>query len=309
MICNANTIESMKPPGGFTLDLNAVAPNVAIGGLESKTGTDANRVITGAVSAEIERTSGVTTATEASFDISATSTTITGIAMSNSPWNTSDSAADDKTQPWVTALEFAIETAGTKTLNTSTGVLTRLTEFLHGQDDPQTTDVTEGHGLSYETTGGAAKYGRRYGGPFNLSGYMAKSDGNVVNCYDQAAALTTFGRLLGIEVRYAYMNKFGYINTVNLVGVGDCNNPFYENGTAINSKVVGNDLLWSSRTGFGNHAFVMLGDNVYDACALTVNKLYDDYLADAIDTSTPDESAAAGTLTNRAFYNVTIKLP
>ncbi|MDR2757566.1 MAG: hypothetical protein LBC20_17900, partial [Planctomycetaceae bacterium] len=110
----------------------------------------------------------------------------------------------------------------------------------------------------------------------------------------------------GISVQYTYMNKFGYINTVNLVGIGNCNNPFYNNGTAINSPVVGADLLLPNRTGFGNHAFAMLGNDVYDACALTIGVSFNNYLMTAIDTSTTAESVVAGSLTDRVFRVITL---
>jgi hypothetical protein len=49
------------------------------------------------------------------------------------------------------------------------------------------------------------------------------------------------------------------------------------------------------RTGFGNHTFAMLGNDVYDACALTVGTTLNDYLTTAIDTSTIAEALVAGT--------------
>jgi hypothetical protein len=105
------------------------------------------------------------------------------------------------------------------------------------------------------------------------------------------------------------MDEFGYINTVNLVGVGNCNNPFYNNGTAINSPVVGADLLLPNRTGFGNHAFTMLGNDVYDACALTIGVSFNTYLTTAIDTSTVAESAVAGNIGDKDMGNVILAFP
>lgn len=45
--------------------------------------------------------------------------------------------------------------------------------------------------------------------------------------YDQAGALVVLGRLLGINVEYKYMTRFGYINPTALVDISPCNNPFY----------------------------------------------------------------------------------
>ncbi|MGL6194250.1 MAG: hypothetical protein ACRC2T_05450, partial [Thermoguttaceae bacterium] len=168
-----------------------------------------------------------------------------------------------------------------------------------------------GHGMKYDTTSGASGFGTFYvggSGTFRLTDYINKT-GTTVNCYDQASAVFMLGRILGIEVKYAYMSRLGYIKTVNLVGVGNCNNPFYENGTAINSKIVGADLLSPNRTGFSNHAFAMLGENVYDACALTLGISFSNYLTTAIDTSTTAESAVAGTLADRVFGNITLAFP
>ena len=223
-------------------------------------------------------------------------------AAGGSPWNVADNTTtDDRVMPWVTALRFAIDTAGTKGEATPATALSQLTSYLHN-----------GHGMTYDTTNGAPGFGTFHGNQlsqdsFNLTNYINKT-GTVVNCYDQAAAVYTLGRLLGIEVNYAYMNKFGYINTVNLVGVGNCNNPFYVGKPSpYNVPVVGSDD--TGRTRFGNHAFAMLGDNVYDACALTLGELFSSYLTSAIDTSTPAESAVAGTVTNRVFRTIALALP
>jgi hypothetical protein len=82
---------------------------------------------------------------------------------------------DDKTQPWVSALEFAIQTANVKGKTTSDAALSQLTTFLH-----------TGHGMAYDTTTGASQYFNLTEMKFDLTGYMVKSLGNLVNCYDQA---------------------------------------------------------------------------------------------------------------------------
>jgi hypothetical protein len=100
-----------------------------------------------------------------------TTTFYTVLDVPNGPWNVADTTTpdtndvtktipkDDKIQPWITALEFAIQTANTKGQSTPATALGQLTTFLHAQDDPTTTDVIEGHGMTYDTTNGASGFG------------------------------------------------------------------------------------------------------------------------------------------------------
>jgi hypothetical protein len=222
----------------------------------------------------------------------------TGTTTGDSPWNTADTTTDNKIQPWVTALEFTIQTANTKSKATPASALGQLTTYLHS-----------GHGMTYDTTSGASGFGTFYAtgnGTFRLSDYISQL-GTTVNCYDQAAGVFILGRILGIDVQYAFMSKFGYINTVNLVGVGNCNNPFYSSmNPPYNIPVVGSDD--AGRTYFGNHAFTMLDNDVYDACALSIGVSFNAYLTTTIDTSTAIENAVAGSLTDRKFPSITIKI-
>ncbi len=190
-----------------------------------------------------------------------------------SPWDVSDSfSTDDKHQPWVKALEFVTNTAGVN-VKDDVGAMATLTTYLHG-----------GHGLTYDTVSGAPEYASGgLGGTMLLSEYIDKSRGNVINCYDQAAAVTSLGRLLGLDVQYKFMEPFGYINTVDLVGVGNCNNPFFTMNRF--PQIAAADE--TGRSLFGNHAFAMYGGHVYDACALEAGtKTLAAYLAAVIDTST-----------------------
>ena len=136
----------------------------------------------------------------------------------------------------------------------------------------------------------------------DLTGYMAKSSnkyktpGNVINCYDQAAAVCSFGTLLGIDVEYKYLRPFGYINTINIVGRGNSNNPFY--GYYNTSKMIGVDD--SSRSGFGNHAFAVFNGYVFDACAGPAlgTQTEAQYMSDTIDTATANKLYATGTVSD-----------
>jgi hypothetical protein len=157
-------------------------------------------------------------------------------------------------------------------------------------------------GFKYDTINGAPWYGGRLYGtkPFNLSRYLkdASSPQKRVNCYDQAAAVQTLCGAIGVNIGWVAMDPYGQINETNLVGIGLCNNPFFEsNGT--NKIVHPSD---PKRTGFGNHAFtdfedsknldniqtVLISNNKYmiDACAgpHMASETFNDYLCSAIDT-------------------------
>jgi hypothetical protein len=103
---------------------------------------------------------------------------------------------------------------------------------------------------------------------------------NTVNCYDQSAAVQAFCACLGVNVTGIYQDPFGYIKTTKLVGVGDCNNPFYKSKrkkppvdprrVVLDDPPVPDDDSKPKRTGFGNHAFIEnknAGAHIRDACA------------------------------------------
>lgn len=117
---------------------------------------------------------------------------------------------------------------------------------------------------TYDTTNGAAHFGpTNTGGEFDLSDYLSVGQTEIVNCYDQAGILQVLLGNLGIASQWQFMQPFGFINTTDLIGVGQCNNPFYAgNGTA---PVVGENF--ATRTNFGNHAFIGYGNVTFDACA------------------------------------------
>ena len=150
-----------------------------------------------------------------------------------------------------------------------------------------------------------------------LTGYMTKSRGSIVNCYDQAAAVQTLGTLLGIDIKYNYMDPFGYINKVNLVGVGECNNPFFNDPDItsdtnkiplINPPSGNNSFIYPEISGFGNHAFTMYNGQVFDSCAGPVLGIsVADYITNTIDKSTDDKeevSGNAGDIVVQTFNNL-----
>jgi hypothetical protein len=90
------------------------------------------------------------------------------------------------------------------------------------------------------------------------------------------------------------MLPFGYINIVNLVGVGNCNNPFYSNPAYPTNVITGTDDI--TRSSFWNHMFTRLGGKVNDACAgpSIGTQTEAQYVADTVDVSTSGELNPAG---------------
>ena len=254
------TITTIYTDGELTITVD--------GGLSSTSG--GITTITGATSITVSATyTSGGTVDLGSIIIAAGTTTIEKITVSSaSPWNANDNpAGDDKSMPWVSALEFTIETAGTKGNATAEDALAQLTTFLHS-----------GYGLQYDMGGGGgSKYGvNSTGGSFNVTNYINKTS-TIVNCYDQAAAVTVFGRLLGIEVQYAFSKSFGYIKTTALVGYDPANaltnqymtnSPFSLTPFVVDTTTTYGRIMNASdtRTSFGNHAYATYNGTVYDAC-------------------------------------------
>lgn len=115
----------------------------------------------------------------------------------------------------------------------------------------------------YEVVGGAASYGGATK-TFELTEYIDGSLG-FVNCYDQTYAVIVFSAALGMSVDGLFLEPFGFINTVDLVGWGPCNNPFPHGLPVKNYLIV--DVKDPYRSGFGNHMFCEFITHVYDACA------------------------------------------
>jgi hypothetical protein len=161
---------------------------------------------------------------------------------------------------WVEAMRLMFKRAGVTGFKRPESISAKVTTYCHS-----------GHGMIYETVMGRPRFKvSPLGGDFELMNYITKKKGdnlyNIVNCYDQAAAVQAFCACLGVDVSWIFQYPFGYIKTTDLVGVGMCNNPFYKsNGTL---PIVPDDD--SGRTRFGNHAFIENGNTgayIRDACA------------------------------------------
>ena len=206
--------------------------------------------------------------------------------------------------------------------NLWTNALDFCNTFLEGKDDPQetmaaiTSNLFYNMGLRYDTVNSASHYwgtvGSNTNGIFELTRYMARGD-NLVNCHDQAYGVATFASLLGIKVQVVEAMPFGYINTVNFVGIGPCNNPIYQKTgeieywkdkwydqvglvpTRMTNTVLRSQVCFADETQrsyFQSHAFVGVVDGrIFDACVGPAlgTLLINDYMRSVIDYSTENE--------------------
>jgi hypothetical protein len=221
------------------------------------------------------------------------------------PWK---NAHGEHENAWTNVLEFAIVKAGAQGKSTDKDALAAITKYLHS-----------GHGLVYDTVEGAPRYWDPTSGVFSATTYITVPNSagvtNLVNCYDQAHGVVTFGNLLGPSVNAIprFTMPFGYINTTDLVGVGACNNPFFDTTNKVEyiDRVIANGIVSYSygmpptnrvcgaddktRSSFSNHMYAILdngGTNyVFDACAGPIigNLNSDAYLNMTIDYSTTEE--------------------
>lgn len=175
---------------------------------------------------------------------------------------------------WVEALRLGFKNAKVAGAVEQKSVISAITSYCHS-----------GHGMKYDTKTGSPHFGGGATGSarFQLMSYIERVPltANTVNCYDQAAAVEALAGAFGAETEWRFIEPFGFIRPTDLVGVGKCNNPFFDlNG----SKPLEFDP--AKRKGFGNHAFVGLSTKILDACAgphLCTETLRQ-YLTSAIDT-------------------------
>jgi hypothetical protein len=207
---------------------------------------------------------------------------------------------------WVEALRLVFKNGiNVKGKKTPRSISAKVTEYCHTE-----------HGMVYDTEDGASwfivrvsgvPYMPQFGGLFRLCDYIRKernhSPGipslNTLNCYDSAGAIQTLCGALGVETLWVYQDPFGYINKTNLVGVGDCNNPFFNDPTYAGTSPVVNAGS-RRRSGFGNHAFIAVGTKAHhairDACAgpHIQNENLREYLNASIDIAYTYSLAASG---------------
>jgi hypothetical protein len=145
---------------------------------------------------------------------------------------------------WVEALRLMFKRASASGLADPYKISERVTQYCHSR-----------HGMRYDTKASEAHFGvDEHGGGFEFMDYIKKVR-KVVNCFDQAAAVQSLCGCLGVKVTWICAEPFGCINTINLVGVDDCNNPMYEMEGG--SKVVA--FNHPDRTKFKVHCFNRIG--------------------------------------------------
>ena len=198
------------------------------------------------------------------FDRTGPHTVYTALDVPTSPWYD-----NGKQQPWVDALEFTIATAGTDGKRSVPAAANQLTGFVFGA-----------YGLEYETTAGDSAYvsGSVTTGTLDLTGFMDKSNGAVVNCHDNAVALVAMTNLLGGSSAWVAIQNFGYLSRTALIGQGTVNNPVYLyfnrgldtcNGGSLPTHNCNDDIISDAkphkRALFAGHGIMDLGNTVYDA--------------------------------------------
>ncbi len=192
---------------------------------------------------------------------------------------------------WVEALRFVFQRAKIGGAKDPVAIGGEISKYCHGK-----------HGLRYEIRNGRAAFGGNSFGKskFMLMNYMnwetlgtgkfnAYGDliQNVVNCYDQAAALQALAGVVGIKTVWVFAAPFGFIKKSNLVGVGPCNNPFFDPKKGPGA-ITADDHV--DRSGFSNHAFVQISNKfggVLDSCAgpHTGKETIVQYIANSIDAT------------------------
>lgn len=201
---------------------------------------------------------------------------------------------------WAEALRFVFKQGAMANVKKPAEVAARVTRLCHTK-----------HGMTYDTLEGAPKFGGSNLGSsaFRLMRYMAKDGaaGNVVNCYDQAAAIQSLAGAMGVTLTWIYLGPYGSIKPTSLVGVGLCNNPFFSSNGS--KKLV----PWDDphRTGFGNHAFAQLGTGTLDACAgpHVGNETLREYVEAAVDAKRERIRRPGTWKTDDDYWNALVAQP
>ena len=213
----------------------------------------------------------------------------TVLAHPTAPWR---EAKDDPQCAWAYALEHACGWAdGTTTTNAMMSAVT--------------SNLFYNMGFRYDTKEGAARYW--IGNSFDLSGYLRRTK-QTVCCYDQAYGVVTLGNLLGATAKPVFTGIFGFIESTDLIGIGTCNNPFFEGDVetqhyvvlddgriVVRSFTVSRDPLCAidelGRSSFGNHMYAFVNGLIFDACAGPIlgTCSHGEYLSTVIDHSTLSE--------------------
>jgi len=203
----------------------------------------------------------------------------------------------NKQNPWTSALDFAIEFFYCDTIGSTTPELAAymitwylFNNYVYDTDKGSSGYLTDlGHSVLEDTP-------YVFHNNLDLNRYMYNPV-KLVNCTDQAAALESIAAVLGIDAKAVRTRlSFGYINTIDIAGVGPCNNPFFNDSGYTNQPIVNSDFIDSDgRSYFGFHAFVQINNKIYDATAGPNLGEYDlmTYISNTVDSSTQPEANKA----------------
>ena len=154
-------------------------------------------------------------------------------------------------------------------------------------------------GYKYDNLYGGSGFGiGPSGGNFQLQAWLNNLQSPLTRCnsYDQAALVQVivsflFGLMNGAPSRaftWCFLKPYGFINQANMLGWGQCNNPFFGNSRYSSQPIVAvND---SNRSAFDNHAFIIDPDQ--DKILDTTCGPHQDtesltnYISNAIDSTT-----------------------
>jgi hypothetical protein len=150
----------------------------------------------------------------------------------------------DRYQPWVSAVDPA--------LRALEGVAPERNVVLDGL----VRWIFEDAGLEYDTTYGASAYTVYAGNNweranFDMTGFLSRKYGVVVNCTDCAGIVVGFGNMLGADVDYAIIGWNFDLNYILAIG-GDTftHCPFGRGGCGFSYHAVStspdNDLIWDA---------------------------------------------------------------
>lgn len=203
--------------------------------------------------------------------------------------NTPTDIYQQKNGVWVEALRFLCRRAGLIGVKEEREAANRVAYYCHSR-----------HGLKYDSAGGGrSSYGvGPNGGTFKLRFYLRGLQA-FANCYDQAAAVQALAGCVGVKLSWIFLEPYGFIKLTNLLGYGNCNNPFFLGNNS--PQLIGrND---ARRTPFGNHAFCAFPPKVLDACAgpHLSSEGYEEYVEASIDAGTSLYSLYTGFRPGKAY--------
>lgn len=194
-------------------------------------------------------------------------TIYTVLKTPKAPWYQSD----NNHHPWVTALEFSSTTVGANGITHLRDAADTITDFVHSRHGLiySSKDMGGSKYFKLEKTKKKAPYVR---GLFNLTNFI-RAKSKFVNCQDTTAAVHSLVNLLGGNSKFAHRTNFGYLNVLNLIGVGDSNNPFFNHPGIVSHKMVPiNNLALDAnsdglidRSFFNFHTYVIFNGKVYDS--------------------------------------------